>query len=59
MYMSSFHKIYAFLKGTVSRDFWPFLFAEKIRPGPHMIRLKQLRKLFHFREDIRKKHTYA
>ena len=39
------------LKGTVSRDFWPF-FTQKFWPKPHMNRLKRFRKLFSFRKDI-------
>ena len=37
------------LKGTVSRDFQQFflLFAEKIRPGPHVNKQKWLRELFY------------
>ena len=43
----------AYIKGTVSRDFWPF-FATKIRPGPHMNRQKRFRELFLCCVDIAK-----
>ena len=41
-----------FPKGTVSRDFLPFILAEKIRPRPHMNRQQRFREIFCFRGDI-------
>ena len=48
------------LKGTVARDFYPpFFFHESTTPGLFMNRLKQFRKIFRFRGDIRKNGVSA
>ena len=39
------------LKGTVSRDFWPFFYLKD--SIWHMNRQNQFRELFRFREDFR------